>query len=72
MGGSGDCLGGEVELSVIRITMEAEAMAPEDLSKGKDVQDEEKRSEYRTLGDTVSDWSRGGFAIVYGDVLLPV
>jgi len=72
VGGSGDCLGGEVELSVIRITMEAEAMAPEDLSKGKDVQDEEKRSEHRTLGDTVSDWSRGGFAIVYGDVLLPV
>lgn len=42
--GRGDGFGGEVELGIISITVEAEAMAPEDFTKGKDVEDEEERA----------------------------
>lgn len=44
MDGRGDGFGGEVELGIISITVEAEAMAPEDFTKGKDVEDEEERA----------------------------
>ena len=41
MGGWGDGFGGEVQLSVVGVAVETEAMAAEDVTKGEDVQDEE-------------------------------
>jgi len=44
VGGWGDGLGGEVELGVVGVTVEMEAMAAENFSKGEYVQYEEQMS----------------------------
>ena len=53
MCGGGDGFGGEVQLCVIGITVEFEAVAAQDLSEGEDVQDEEEGARYRALRDTM-------------------
>ena len=55
MGGSSDGFGGEVELSIIGITVKLEAMAAEDLSKWEHVEDEEKGTKHGTLGDAMGN-----------------
>ena len=72
VGGWSDGFGGKVELSVVGKAMKTEAMAAEDLAEGEHVQDEKEGAEYRTLGDTVSEWGSGGFAVVDGNVLVTV
>ena len=47
-------------------------MATDDLSKGKDVNDEEEGTKHGTLGNTVGDWGGGGFTVVYGNELMSV
>ena len=64
VGGSSDGLGGEVELSIVGITVNLEAMAAEDLSKWEHVQDEGKGTKHRTLGDSMGDRNYGRFAVV--------
>ena len=59
MGGSSDGLGGEVELSIVGITVKLEAMAAEDLSKWEHVEDEEKGTKHRTLGVAIGDRNYG-------------
>ena len=72
MGGGGDGCGGEVELCVVGVAVEMEAMAAEDLTKGKDVEDKQERAKHRALGDTVGDRGCDGVAVVYGDELMSV
>lgn len=64
MGGRSDGLGGEVELSIVGITVKLEAMAAEDLSKWEHVDDEGKRTKHRTLGVAIGDRNYGRFAAV--------
>ena len=52
--------------------MEVEAVATDDLSKGKDVNDEEEGTKHGTLGDNASDWGGGRFTVFYGDELMAV
>ena len=59
MGGSSDGLGGEVELSIVGITVKLEAMAAEDVSKWEQVEDEEKGTKHRTLGVAIGDRNYG-------------
>ena len=59
-------------MGVVSIAVEIETMTTDDLSKGKDVNDEEEGTKHRTLGDTVGDWGGGGFAVIYGDELMSV
>ena len=47
-------------------------MATDDLAEGKEIQDEEKWTKHRTLGDTLGQGGYGGGAIVDGDELLSV
>ena len=59
-------------MSVVSVAMEVEAVATDDLSKGKDVNDEEEGTKHGTLGNTVGDWGGGGFTVVYGNELMSV
>ena len=59
-------------MSVVSVAMEVEAVATDDLSKGKDVNDEEEGTKHGTLGDTVGDRGGGGFTVVYGNELMSV
>ena len=52
--------------------MKLKAVAAEDLTKRKDVNDEEQRAKHGTLGDAVNDWGSGGGAVVDTDELLSV
>ena len=72
MCGSGDGFGGKVQLRVVGITVEVNAMAAQDMSKGEDVQYEEEGAKHRALGDTVCNKGCDGFAIVYGNELMSV
>ena len=72
MGDRGDGLGGEVELGVVSVTVKIETMTTDDLSKGKDVDDEEEGTKHGTLGDTVGHWGGGGFTVIYGNELMSV
>ena len=72
MGGSGDGFGWEVELCIIGVAMEVEAVAAEDLSQGEDVHDKKEGAKHRALGNSVGYGSGGGFRVVYGDELLSV
>lgn len=44
----------------------------DDIAKGKNVEDEEKRTKHRTLGDTLRNRGYGGGAAVDVNELLPV
>ena len=72
MGGSGDGFGWEVQLCIIGVAVEVEAMAAEDLSKGENVYDEEEGAKHRALGDTVGYGGGGGFRVVNRNELLSV
>ena len=52
-GGVRDGFDGEVELCVVRVAVEPEAMTAEDLSEGEEVQNKEEGTKHRALGDTV-------------------
>ena len=65
MVGTSNGLGGEVELSIDGITMKLKAMAAEDLSKWEHVEDEEKGTKHRTLGDAMGDRNYSRFAVVH-------
>ena len=67
---SGDGSGGDVELDVISVTMEAETMMSCDAARGKHVEDEEEWTKHRTLGDASGQTRGGGGAVVDVDELL--
>lgn len=53
MGGRHDGISGDVELDIISVGMEQETMLMEDVTEGKQIQDEEEGTKLRTLGDTL-------------------
>ena len=68
----GDGFGGNVELDVVGVAVEVEAVAAYDVAEGKQVEDEQKGTKHRTLGDALGQRSGGGGAVVDVDELLPV
>lgn len=70
--GGGDGVGGDIELDVIGITVEMETMVANDVAKGEQVEYEEERTKYRTLGDALGQRNSGGGAVVDVDELLSV
>ena len=70
--GSSDGFGGDVDLDVVSIAVKAETMVAYDTAKAQHVQDEEKWTTHRTLGDTLEQRSSGEGAVVYVDKLLSV
>ena len=59
-------------MGVVSVAVEIETMATDDLSKGKDVNDEEEGTKHGTLGDTMGDRGGGGFKYVYRNELMSV
>ena len=43
-------------MGVVSVAVKVEAVATDDLSKGKDVNDEKERTKHGTLGNTMGDW----------------
>ena len=60
-------------MGVVSIAVEiADHDDSDDLSKGKDVNDEESGDQARNLGRTPWVTGGGGFAVIYGDELMSV
>jgi len=68
----GDGFVGDVQLDVVGVTVELEAVMTDDLAKGEHVVDEEEGTKYRPLGDNLGQGSSGGDAVVYTDELVSV
>lgn len=68
----GGWFGGEVKLCVVGVGVKTEAVAADDLTEGEHVNGEQDWAKYRTLGDALVDWGRGGTGITNGDELFPV
>lgn len=64
--------GGNVKLNVIGVTVKTETMTTDDVTEGKDVEDEEERTKHRTLGNTLWQGGYGGGAAVDVDELLSI
>ena len=67
-----DGFGGEVQLGVVSVTVEIQVEVADDVTKGKDVTDEEKGTKDRALGDTLCDRGEAGGVVRKGDELLSV
>ena len=72
MGCRGDGFGGDVELDVICIAVEVEAMALDDLTEGEEVENEEERTKHRPLRNTLGQGGSRGGAVVGEDELLSI
>ena len=49
----GEGFGGDVKLDVVSVAVEMEVMTADDVTKGEHVEDEEKWTKHRTLGDAL-------------------
>ncbi len=68
----GNGFGGDVELDVIGIAVEMEAMSTYDVSKGEHVEDDQEMTKHWILEDALAQRSCGGGAVVDADELLSV
>ena len=64
--------GGEVQLGVVSVTVKVQIEVADDMTKGKNVTDEEKGTKDRALGDTLRDRGEGGGVAGERDELLSV
>lgn len=59
-----DVLGGEVEQSVICITVKMDTVLADDLSKREGGENKDERTKNRPLWDTTCNWGGGGFTLI--------
>jgi len=59
-------------LGVVGVAVEVETVTTDDLSKGKDVDDEEEGTEHGPLRDIVRDRGGGEVTVVYGNELMSI
>ena len=67
-----DGFGGEIELGVVGVAVKVQIEIADDVTKGKDIADEKKGTEDRTLRNAVRDRGEGGGVAREGDELLSV
>ena len=72
MGCGSERFGGNIKLNVASIAVEVEVISAEDVTKGEHIEDKEKWSKHRTLGDAMLEWGCGGGGVIDSNKLLSV
>lgn len=67
-----DGFGGYVNLDVVSITVETEAVAMDNLTEREEVEDEEERAKHGALWDALGQGGSRGRAVVDENKLFPV